>query len=159
MWWAWKWMNREAVEKKAAGLTLLFATMPLARILAALGGGGDETFAMRLFFGQGSASASHGPAIAGLLLVLILTLPPLVKAFFVVPGLAGKALLFPILLYLPMLIDRLVIHQLLVPQLARGTMAREILPGVPVMVMAWGLLWLVLFLISRRYLSTILRRG
>ena len=157
MWWGWKQMNHLDPSKQSAGLSLMFATLPLARILAAWNGGGDETMVMRMIFGQQRVAGSHGPAIAGLVMVMVLTGPPLWRAFVILPGWKAKYLAFPAFLYLPILADHAVIRQVLNPLLAERNLSRNLLPGIPALVMGWGLLCLIIYLISHQRLRSLMQ--
>jgi hypothetical protein len=158
IWTAWRMMgSRKNSSEKSNGLALLFAANPFARILAAISGGGDETFAMRQVFGSGENGHHHLAATTGLVLVLILTIPPLARAMLLLPGWKAKFLFYPALLYLPIPIDHWVMRNLLNPLLAKGILSTSILPGTPLLVMAWGIFWLSLFLFSYKNLAGLLR--
>jgi len=157
IWAGWRLMDKsKSVRQQSAGLSLLLVPLPLARILAALSGGGDETYVMRMLFAH--ADNKHIAAISGLLLVLILTLPPLVRAFLRMPGWKAKFLWMPAMLYLPILIDHAVVRYILNPLLSKTTFSAQPLPGIPALVLVWGLCWLLLTVLTRKRLGTLLEK-
>src|SRR6202012_4538401 len=82
----WIGWNKMGVERttveKSIGLSFVFAALPLPRILGATSGGGDETNGLHLLFSHsGDNGRHHLVAIIGLVLVLALCGPALIRAF------------------------------------------------------------------------------
>ncbi len=79
------------LEKRSVGFSLVFAALPLPRIMAVLAGGSDETSAMRQLLEPLDLKHHHLVSLIGLLVVLALTLPALIRAFLMLPGWKGQA--------------------------------------------------------------------
>lgn len=153
IWAGWGLMHPEnPIEKRSLGFALVFATLPLVRILGALAGGGDETFALRQLFQHADGGNRHNVALAGLLIVLILNLPPLIRAFLLFPGWLGKIGVFAAFLILPGPVDRWVNrgmnHLLTLPSLSH-----QWITGISVLVVAWFFIMLFLFALSYKRLE------
>jgi len=148
VWLAWWLMSRNhTIKQQSLGFSLLFATIPLVRILAAMAGGGDETYGLRQLFQHDDKSNNHMVALAGLLVILLLTAIPLLKAFIRLRGWKEKIILFPLFLVLPMFIDKwtyIGLNKLS----ASGFLGEESLPGVSILVLAWSLFLMVVLLLT-----------
>src|ERR1700743_2183719 len=60
LWIGWKKMDRRnSLAAQSLGLSLVFAVLPLPRILAAIVGGGDETSGLRMLFQQAHVGNRH----------------------------------------------------------------------------------------------------
>lgn len=153
IWVGWGLMHPEnSLDKRSLGFALVFATLPFLRLIAALSGGGDETYALRLLFQHPDGGNRHNVALAGLLIVLTLSLPALIRAFLLFPGWLGKLGLFAAFLILPGLIDRWVNqgmnHLLTLPYLSH-----QWITGASVLIVAWFFIILVLFLLTFKRLE------
>jgi hypothetical protein len=154
IWTSWTLMHPEnPLHKKALGFSLLFASLPFLRILAALAGGGDETASLRLLFQHADGSNRHIVALAGLLLVLLLNLPALLRAFRLLPGSQKKIVIYLPFLLLPGYLDNWIVHTGLNKLAAKGILAMEVFPGMSLAVIAWSFLLLILWLLTGKSLS------
>jgi hypothetical protein len=133
------------VEEKSVGVSLVFACLPLNLLMGAVSGGGDLTDAIQLLQVHRSLSV-HAVHVVGLLLTLILTVPPIIRAFVQLPGYQGKLIVFPVLLLVPGWLDRELVGKLLNKWLIpAGTPQSHAYAWV----IGWGVLVLVGWLFTR----------
>jgi hypothetical protein len=159
-WVAWNILeSKKSTSSRSIGFSLLFATLPLGRILAAARGASDETNAMRELFQRPDASNHTFVVAAGLIMVLALTIPPLIKAYEVAGGLKERLLIIPLFLFLPLIIDYLFVSVGMNKLLANDVMRDESLPGTPFLVLIWGIICLLIFLVSYRNLLTLFKKS
>jgi hypothetical protein len=157
IWTSWILMYPDnSLRRKSIGFSLLFASLPFMRIWHACLRDGDETTALRTFFQHPHGIAHNLIPIGGLLIVLVLTLPALIRAFMLLPGWKLKFLAFPLFLLLPGVVDRLVVHYKMNEMLEGGFMQRIIIRGVPLLVMAWLLFWLIIYLFTQSNLPALM---
>ncbi|MBS1597152.1 MAG: hypothetical protein JST75_02930 [Bacteroidetes bacterium] len=146
VWIAWWLMGKQRNStEQSLGFLLLFATIPFVRILAAMAGGSDETFGLRQLFQHADKSNSHTVALGGLILIILLTALPLLRAFILLRGWTQRILLFPLFLILPIYIDKWT-YVGLNKLAATGFLENESFPGVPMLVLAWSFLLMVILL-------------
>lgn len=108
LWIGWALLHPESpVEENSVGVALVFVAQPLNLLIAAFKGGGDLTDALRWVQRHGPASNYHFVSRLGLLLTLLLVIPPLVRAFKRLPGYQGRAIAFPLLFLLPPWLEHL----------------------------------------------------
>jgi len=151
--WGWELMQPEnELHQKSLGFSLVFASLPFPRIMGALAGGGDETSSLKQIFLHADGGNRHFVSLAGLLIVLVLTLPALYRAFMLVAGWWGKLMVLGFLV-LPGYVDRLVVGGLLNKMLDNGILYHQVWTGFSQAVMAWLLLLVVLLILTGRYLS------
>ncbi|PWT77136.1 MAG: hypothetical protein C5B59_04850 [Bacteroidetes bacterium] len=141
--------------KRSLGFALVFAGIPFVRILAAAVGGGDETYGLRLLFQHADGSNRHTIAITGLVLVLLLTILPLLRAFLFLPSWIQKLLLFPVFLVAPMYLDHWIM-QGMNQVLAMGFLKQEFMPGVPFLMILWIFLLVEILILTRKNLLSLL---
>ena len=157
IWISWWLLNRKRDSpQKSVGFSLLFATIPFVRILAAMAGGSDETYGLRQLFQHADKSNSHAVALSGLILILALTGLPLLRAFMRLRGWKEKLIIFPIFLVIPMFIDKwtyIGLNKLS----ATGFLQDESFPGVPEFVLVWILLWTIVLLLTYKSLLLFLQ--
>jgi hypothetical protein len=144
------------LERRSVGFSLLFAALPLTRIMGAFSSTCDETWSLRQMIPVTDLTHHRLVAIVGLLIVLILTLPPLIRAFLLLPGWIGKLLVFPAFLLLPPLIDRLVVHKGMNHLLTIGILDHRVITGLPFLVLAWLFFTAIVFLMTCRSLPSLL---
>jgi hypothetical protein len=126
--------------KALAGIALVFANLPLARIVTVLMKGGDEMVLGRTLVGDGSWL----PLLA---LTVALVVPPLVVAYRAL-GQRRRAALFAAFLVLPMFWDML-LKRLLLSRLLDEVTAE--VNGIPVLIIAtWIAAGALLFLLWPR---------
>jgi hypothetical protein len=155
---AWTLMRRaNEVGKQSVGFCLLFASLPLMRLIAAAQGGGDETSAIRQVLLKGGQTTGHIPAFAGLALVSLFCLPVMVRAFFLLKGWLQRLIVFPIFLVLPLLADKWAVAGVMANLLKTGFLDNEGLPGTPLLVIIWTLAWLIVLLLSYKKLVGLFR--
>ena len=156
IWTGWLFMDPQLeLDRRCLGFSLVFAALPFPRLLGALAGGGDETTSLRLFFQHTDGSNAHQVTLAGLLLVGVLTLPALQRAFLSLPGGWLKGLVFPAFLLLPGLLDRWLVGHELNKLIVKDMLVEDRLPGTSLVVVAWLFLLLLLCLFTSRSLSTL----
>jgi hypothetical protein len=115
LWVAWQKMDKynSSMQEQSWGVTLVFAALPLNNLLAAVSGGGDLTSAIRLTFRHADAFGHHFVALVGLLIMLIICVPPLVRAFICLPWWQGKLFYYPVFLIVPGMLDHWLVKGLL----------------------------------------------
>jgi hypothetical protein len=106
LWIGWSLLNEDnQLDEQSLGITIVLACLPLNILLAATAGGGDLTNAIRWLESRAAQNNPHFVSLLGLLIAVVLTVPPLVRAFLRLPGYQGKFILFPILLLVPGWLD------------------------------------------------------
>ena len=160
IWIAWSVLeSKRATATWSIGFSLLFATLPLGRILAAAAGTADETNALRELF-QHPNGSNHGVVVAlGLILVLALTIPPIIKAIRITGGLKESLYIIPLFLVLPVIADYLVVGIGMNKLLSSDLMQEESLPGTPFLVLIWGVFCLIYLLSTYRNLLTLFKKS
>ena|ERR1022692_2658996 len=149
VWASWSLMSRShSAGTKSFGFTLLFATNPFINILAAIGGGGDITEAMRKLYQEPDGSNRHIVSIAALLIVLILTVPPILRAISMIKGNKEKLILIPAFLLLPNFIEKLFVSKGMNWLLGHGIFQEEAFAGAPLLVVMWLFILVILLLTS-----------
>jgi hypothetical protein len=158
IWTGWWLMDpRSSPKRKSLGFSLLFSALPFVRILAAAVGGGDETLGLRQVFQQDDGSNRHIVAISGLLLVLVLTVIPLVRALTILPGWLPRVLVFLPFLLFPIYIDRYVVSYCMNKLLAKGFLAETFAGGASMLVVVWFLFLSVLLFLTRKSLPELFK--
>jgi hypothetical protein len=89
------------VEENSLGVALVFAALPLNNLIAGFTGGGDITETIRWMQRHGFDSNVGFAKKLGLVIVLLLNVPALVRAFLALPGFKGRAIAFPLFFLLP----------------------------------------------------------
>src|SRR5258708_14806374 len=106
IWSGWALMHAEnPSEKQSIGFSMVFAALPFPRMMGALAGGGDETSALRQLFQRPGGSNHYIVAGTGLLIVLLLFLPAIIRSFVLITCWVDRLILLPAFLVLPGLID------------------------------------------------------
>ncbi len=158
IWTGWWLMDpRSSPKRKSLGFSLFFSALPFARIWAAVQGGGDETLGLRQIFQHDDGSNRHIIALAGLLLVLSLTIVPLIRAIKILPGLLPRILVFVPFLLLPIFPDQYVVGKLMNRLLANGFLDGPFETGIPLLVIVWFLFLSVVLLFTRKSLSNLFK--
>lgn len=159
-WVAWNMLeSKKTTATRSIAFSLLFSTLPLGRILKAIGGTADETHAMREIF-QKPDGSNHGFVVAaGLIIVLVLTIPPLIKAFSIAVSLKERLLMIPFFLFFPVIIDYLFVSIGMNGLLNADVMRDESLPGTPFLVLIWGIICLLVFLVTYKNLLTLFKKS
>ena len=153
IWWGLALMfPEEPPQRQSLGFSLIMAALPLPRILGACSGGGDETSTMRQLFQHPGGSNPYIVAAAGLLIVLLLNIPALVRIFFLMPKWWGKLLVLPAFLVIPPMVDHWLVSVELNKLLAEGMFSRLIMRGVPQAIVFWLFFLIVIFLLTCRSL-------
>lgn len=152
MWWGASMLApTSSTARKSMGYALVFANMPFARILTAVGiGGGDEVYTLKHFFENDTMAW-----ILGSLGIIIICVYPLYKAYII---LSKKRLLwFLLFLLLPVFIDILIVLMGLNTLLEYGLLSDYWILGSPMLVTVWTILVVVLFALSRKRIYTLLQ--
>ncbi|MEM1093744.1 MAG: hypothetical protein AAGJ10_03995 [Bacteroidota bacterium] len=142
---AW-WLFSDAQWQRDLGFALVFANMPLARILTSLSGGGDEVFALRKLMSSGAAAEW-----TGLTAVLLLSVPPLVLAYRALAR-RHRWAWFLGFLVLPVALDLVIVLMGMNGLLEAGVLSEPGIWGTPVLVSLYTLVLLVLLALLGRHL-------
>jgi hypothetical protein len=108
-----KMATQDSLADQSFGCSLVLATLPLGMLLAAAGGGGDLTSGLKLLSPHTEIYHPHLIAGCGLLIMLLVCIPPLVRTFIILPSWQGKFIFFPIFLILPVWLDHFLVGGLL----------------------------------------------
>jgi hypothetical protein len=102
IWIGWRKMgNYENLAEQSFGCSLVLASSPVAMLIAAITGGGDLTIGLKLLFAHQDNIHHHLMSIIGLVIMLIICIPPLVKVFTLLPSWSGRFIFFPLILFAP----------------------------------------------------------
>lgn len=137
-----------SVEKKSFGFALIFANMPIARIITAVFGGGDEVYATNVLIENHSLAWAIG--LIGILMILIY---PLYKAFITINK--NRILWFLLFFFAPMIIDLFVVLGLMNTLLEKGVLTNYWILGSPVLVSLWTILVILVFIFMRKHIFTL----
>ena len=89
------------VEENSLGVALVFAALPFNALWTGFHGSNDITDCVRWLQRHGPNSDLHFASRFGLFIVLLLNVPPLVRAFIRLPGYKGKFVAFPLFFLVP----------------------------------------------------------
>lgn len=131
--WAGYWLlgPRQPAPRQSLGFALVFAALPFARILGAVFmGGNDEVYALSKFMAHPVAWATGGA------LVLLATVPPLVRAYAALRGKA-RPWVFLAFFLLPFPFATAVLLGALNSLLASGFLAGYGILGSPLLITCW----------------------
>lgn len=158
LWGGWLMMHPDnPPEKQSVGFSMVFAALPLPRIMAAISGGGDETVAFRQLFQHANGSNHYIVAGAGLMIVLALCLPPLIRAFMLVAGWIQRIVVLLVFLVLPMFVDNWLVGKELNKLMANGFLSHEILRGgTRLFPFVWLAVLVILYMVTMKRHETIL---
>ncbi|HEY6899731.1 MAG TPA: hypothetical protein VI233_03775 [Puia sp.] len=107
LWSGWQMMDENNFsDQQSLGCSLVFASLPLNNLLGAFSGGGDLTNALRLGLSRINNRHHQVVTLLGLAIVLVVCVPPLIRAFICLPWWQGKFLYYPIFLIVPGILDR-----------------------------------------------------
>jgi hypothetical protein len=98
------------LSEQSVGCSLVFATLPLSMLLGAASGGGDLTAGIRLLFPHGNHRVI---SLVGLLIIVIVCVPPLIKAFIALPWWQGRLFYYPVFLVAPGFLDHWFVGKIL----------------------------------------------
>ncbi len=159
VWLAWSLMRkRETSGTRSFGFSLLFAANPFTNVLAAIVGGGDITFSMRMLFQRPDGSNKHIVAIIALLVVLALTVPPVLKAIRMIKNRTEKIILIPVFLLLPNILEKAFVSFGMNSVLKAGFFQEEVFSGTPLLVLIWLFVVSILLLLNYKSLSNFIRK-
>ena len=131
-------------RQKALGFSLIFANLPFARILTASLGSGDEIWGLNnLLNNKPLAWAS------GFLLIFVLTLFPLWKAFQLIEN-KRKVAWFLLFLILPIIVDLLVVLGFMNALLAKGILSEYWILGSPKLVTVWTAFVTIIYILTNK---------
>ncbi|CAG5067463.1 hypothetical protein DYBT9623_00184 [Dyadobacter sp. CECT 9623] len=134
----------KTAKQKALGFSLIFANLPFARILGTALGSGDEVWGFNSILDNKPLSW-----IFGFLLVLLLSIYPLWKAFKLIEN-RKKIAWFLLFLLAPILIDVLVVLVGMNTLVERGILADYWILGSPKLVTVWTIFVTALYLLTRK---------
>jgi hypothetical protein len=159
VWVSWSLMSRRhSSGTRSFGFSLLFAANPFVNVLAAIGGGGDITFSMRMLYQHPDGSNRHIVSIAALLIVLILSVPPIMKAVSLVKGQKEKFLLIPIFLLVPNFIEKLFVSNGMNWLLKQGVFQEEVFAGTPLLVLMWLFILAIALLVTYKSILNFIKK-
>jgi hypothetical protein len=146
IWYGYSLLNKESIKLKSIGYSLIFANMPIARLLSSMLNSGDETYILRQLDIEGSLAA-----ILASIIIFLIILIPLIKAYKTL-GNDRKILWFLGFLILPLVIDLVVVLGVLNTLLDKGIFDQYWILGSPLIVSIWTFLVLGILLIMRKHL-------
>ncbi|WP_210463613.1 hypothetical protein [Rufibacter roseolus] len=154
MWVAfWLMSSRKTARQQVLGWALLFANLPLGRILPVLDREGDESFITRQIIQKTSMTVmSWGTEMA---IVFLLTVPVLIRAWQLLHP-RYRFFVFVGFLTVPLLAESVLMNRLANGLLHKGVLAGEGILGSPVLVNVWNALWLLVLGLTFRHLPTLL---
>ncbi|MBS1948864.1 MAG: hypothetical protein JST47_13960 [Bacteroidetes bacterium] len=143
--------NSDAV--RSTGFSLLFAANPFVNIVASFSGGGDIAYAMKMVFESPNGSNRHFVSIISLLIVLLLAIPPIIRAFQLLKSKRERLIIIPAFLILPNFMKLLVVSTGMNFLLKEGFFQEEVISGAPLLVLIW--LFVLVFLLMINYKSVL----
>jgi hypothetical protein len=159
VWISWSLMSRKhSAGTRSFGFSLLFAANPFANIVAAFRGGGDITSSMRMLYQHPDGSNRHIVSIGALLFILILTVPPILKAVGMIKGQKERVILIPVFLLLPNLIKFLFVSKGMNWLLSQGLFQEEVFTGTPLLVLMWLFILAIVLLITYKSLMGFIKK-
>lgn len=143
LWTGWQKMQEgNTLAEQSLGCSLVLAALPLNLLLAASSGGGDLTAGLRLIF---THSDHRLVSLAGLLITVVLCVPPLIKAFVVLPWWKGRLFFYPIFLVVPGFLDRWFVGKVLNAWLTKANIPED---TAYFYVIAWTVLTLLILVFT-----------
>jgi len=143
IWYGSLWLDKNKTDnQKALGFSLVFANMPIMRLLNPVGGGGDEVVVINHFLHH------HGLSrlIAAILIIVIIAYP-LYKAYQLIEN-KYKMGWFLLFFLLPTTIDVLIVVGLMNTLLEKGLWDTYWILGSPILVTVWTLLVVSIYLLT-----------
>ncbi|MBS1663902.1 MAG: hypothetical protein JST68_22845, partial [Bacteroidetes bacterium] len=151
LWNGWQLMDeRNFANQQSLGVSLVFAALPLNNLLGAFSGGGDLTNTLRLLLTRVNAHNHRALTIAGLLIMLIICVPPLIRAFICLPWGQGKFLYYPLFLIVPGFLDRWLVGGLLNKWLIHPDTPQSV---AYMWVGAWTALTFAVWMLTRKHIT------
>lgn len=139
--------RRNSIEKKCIGFVMITGSLPYPKLLAMLDHGGDEITAMRAIH-QAQERFNGEAIIMGAIIILVLTLPPLWRAFRSIRN-PQRVWIFSAILLLSSQINDLFYGELLNNWLAHhGILMKPVFAGLPLLIIVWDLVLIAAFLFS-----------
>lgn len=139
--------EKNTIQQKTLGFSLIFANIPFARLITPLAfGGGDEVTVLDYFVENWELSR-----IIICVLILFLTAIPLYKAFKIMPN-KHKIILFLLFYLLPTIIDGFVLLGGMNTLLNNGILNSYWILGSPILVTVWTLAVTTIFILSYKNL-------
>ncbi|WP_273565848.1 hypothetical protein [Maribacter halichondriae] len=137
-----------SVQKKSFGFALIFANMPVARIVTAAFGGGDEVYATNVLLDNYSLAWA-----IGLMAILMILAYPLYRAFVSIQK--KRVSWFLLFFFAPMIIDLVVVLGLMNTLLEKGILADYWILGSPILVSLWTIFVILVFILMRKHIFTL----
>ena len=119
-------------------------------LLAAASGGGDLTAGLRLLFPHGNHRVV---SLVCLLIIVLICIPPLIKAFVVLPWWQGRLFFYPAFLVLPGFLDHWFVGKVLNNWLIKAGTSED---KAYWWVIAWTIFNLVILLFTYRKLKQLI---
>jgi hypothetical protein len=139
--------THHSVQQKSFGFALIFANIPFARIFTTATGHGDEVS------GLNKVLHNHTNAwVIGLILVLLLSIYPIYKAFITMEN-KRRAWLLIFFLLMPMMLDMLFVFGIMNNLLQKGVLSNYWILGSPLLVTVFSFTMLLVFIVSRKNMT------
>ena len=151
LWIGWQKMEEDnTLTEQSLGCSMVFAALPLNMLLGAASGGGDLTAAIRLLIPH----ANHRViSLVGLLIIAIICVPPLVRAFVVLPWWQGRLFYYPVFLIVPGYLDHWLVGKKLNQWLIKADTPED---KVYWWVIGWTLVTLLIWLFTYRKMKQLI---
>lgn len=152
IWLGYYLLTRASAATKSVGFALIVSSMPFSRVLTPIFGGGDEVFGLRRL------GVEHSVAWAvGLVAVLALAVPPVVKIYRVIQNRRKWLWIVGLLLGPFLLVGAVVFGVLQGQMLKKGILSEDWIMGSPIIVTAWLILCSLVFAAFAKHIPTLLR--
>src|SRR5215212_10273801 len=139
--------------KRSLGFALIFAALPMARILGTAVGGGDEINIIRLLLQEPYHLHKYFARIFSFVIVLVLAGIPLVVCYQSIAN-RFRLLLFAGFAMLPLYIDQWVVEGLLNQSIKNMQYGSPRIMGAPLPVIAWFLFLIIMMLFLYKKIFT-----
>jgi hypothetical protein len=150
--------KQNSVQKKCWGFAFVMGALPLPILLAALKDrGGDVMIAFRKIF-EGHESFKSEGVIAGCFVVVLLSIPPLWRAFKSIQN-KNSLLIFLAFLVIPYLLDWLIVENLLNRHIYNNFLNTPVLFGTPFLIILWEIILLAGFLLTTKNIRLLAKQN
>lgn len=139
-------LKKQKLNFKSLGFSLIFANMPFGRLLSAILSSGDEVYILETF-GLNSITAH----ISGVLIITVIIFYPLTLTYKSISN-KRKMIWFFGFLFLPLIIDILIVLIGLNTLLTKGFLSDYWILGSPVLVSRWTIFVILILIASYKNL-------
>ena len=158
MWTGFILMGRNSTLKnKCLGFVLITGTLPFPKLIALLNHGGDEIAAMRIIH-QKHERFNGEAIIIGAIIILVLTLPPLWRAFRSIQNQYRRWIFLAILL-LSSQVTGIIFEVIMNDWLAgHGVLMKPVFWGIPLLIILWDIFLIIAFLLTRKNIKYLIEQ-